>query len=332
MTKTTTSILGILLLGNLAVADVTLPSIIASNMVLQQKTHAAIWGKADPGEKVVVEGSWNEARSKSVVADRDGRWMVKVETPPAGGPFTLRIQGHNVIELENVMSGEVWFSGGQSNMDMPLLGYGADQPVAGGPEEIAAANHPNIRLFNVEPWKAATEPQFTCSGEWQECSPETVGMFSAIAYVFGKEIHKHTDVPVGLIHSCVGGTYLETWMKPEVIEDNPEFRKIEPAFLQYRKDWIAKNPEYKDKSNSELPFRFQDFERTGRLYNGMIAPLIPFTIKGVIWYQGESNGGRGDQYQRLFPSMIESWRTEWGQGDFPFYFVQIESFIAHTPA
>ncbi|RKX47366.1 MAG: sialate O-acetylesterase [Verrucomicrobia bacterium] len=321
----------VLCMASTAVANVTLPSIIGDNMVLQQKTASAIWGKAEPGEKVSVEGSWKGAQAQSAVADAKGNWMVKIKTPSAGGPFSLAIIGDNMIELKNVMSGEVWFSGGQSNMDMPLLGYGDDQPVTGGTEAIANADHPDIRLFNVEPLKAAKEPQFTCPGEWQPCSPETVGMFSAIAYIFGKEIHKHTDVPVGLIHSCVGGTYLETWMKPEVIENDPEFKKIISGFDQYKEDWISKNPEYKDKPDAELPFQFQDFERTGRLYNGMIAPLIPFTIKGAIWYQGESNGGRGHQYQRLFPAMITSWREEWNQGDFPFYFVQLANFIEHKP-
>jgi len=307
--------------------NIKLPSVIGDNMVLQQKTASAIWGQAEPGEKVSVEGSWKRAKATSTVANQDGNWMVKIKTPAAGGPFKLTIKGKDTVELENVMSGEVWFSGGQSNMDMPLLGYGDDQPTLGGAEEIAEANYPNIRLFNVIPDPAygenLKEPQFTCPGEWQECSPETVGMFSAIAYIFGKEIHKYTDVPVGLIHSCVGGTYLETWMKSEVVENDPEFKKIDPAFVQCRDDWIAQNPD------AEVPFQFQDFERTGRLYNGMIAPLIPYTIKGVIWYQGESNGGRGEQYERLFPAMIESWRAEWNQGDFPFYFVQLANFVEH---
>ncbi len=318
-----------------AFADITLPSIIADNMVLQQQTACAIWGKAEPGEKVLVEGSWKGCLAKSTITDKDGNWMVKIKTPPAGGPFTLTINGNNTIDLKNVMTGEVWFSGGQSNMDQPLLGYGTDQPTAGGSEEIAAADYPNIRLFNVIPDPALgpnlKKPQFTCPGQWQECSPETVGMFSAIAYIFGKEIHKYTDVPVGLIHSCVGGTYLETWMKPEVVENDPEFKKIISGFDQQKEDWISKNPEYKDKPDTELPFQFQDFERAGRLYNGMIAPLIPYTIKGAIWYQGESNGGRGEQYQRLFPTMIQNWRDEWGQGDFPFYFVQLANFIEHKP-
>lgn len=311
--------------GTIAMAEITLPSVIGDNMVLQQKTASAIWGQAEPGEKVSVEGSWERASVESVVANKDGNWMVKIKTPPAGGPFKLTIQGNNTIELKNVMSGEVWVSGGQSNMDQPLLGYGDDQPTAGGPAEIAAAKYPNIRLFNIMPDAASEQPQFTCPGAWQECSPETVGMFSAIAYIFGKEIHQYTGVPVGLIHSCVGGTYLETWMKPEVVENDPEFKKIDPALVQARDAWMAQNPD------NELPFHFQDFERTGRLYNGMIVPLIPYTIKGVIWYQGESNGARGEQYQRLFPAMIESWRAEWGQGDFPFYFVQLASFFDHKP-
>lgn len=325
-------LLGILCQISWSRADVTLPSIIGSNMVLQQKTNAVIWGKADPGEKVIVEGSWEGCNAKSVVTDADGHWKVSINTPPAGGPFKIRIKGNNTTELENVMSGEVWFSGGQSNMDMPLLGYGEDQPVAGGAEEISSANYSKIRLFNVAPLRAEDKPQFSCSGEWKVCSPNTVGAFSAIAYIFGKEIYEYTDVPVGLIHSCVGGTYLETWMNPEVIETDPEFKKIDVGFSQTKSYWIAQNPEFKGKPDSDLPSHIQDFQRTGRLYNGMIAPIIPFTIKGAVWYQGESNGWRGWQYERLFPAMIESWRTEWGQGDFPFYFVQLASFIDHKPS
>lgn len=325
------TLLWLFFIATAAMAEITLPSVIGDNMVLQQKTDAAIWGRAEPGEKVSVEGSWVGCCAESVVADADGHWIVRIQTPPAGGPFKLRIKGKNVIELRNVMSGEVWFSGGQSNMDMPLQGYGNDQPTSGGSEEIFTADYPNIRLFNVEPWKASTKPQFTCPGEWQECNPGTVGVFSAIAYIFGKEIHQYTDVPVGLIHSCVGGTPLETWMKPEVIEADPEFKKIDPAFVQDRNDWIANNPEFEGKPESDLPYQLRDFERPGRFYNGMIAPLVPYTIKGAIWYQGEGNAERAHQYERLFPAMIESWRVEWGQGDFPFYFVQLPNFLRHSP-
>ena len=323
--------ISLLCLASMAIAEITLPSIICDNMVLQQLTNAAIWGKADPGEKIFVKGTWNALWSKPVITDKDGNWMTKIKTPPAGGPFGLTIKGKNTIRVKNIMSGEVWFSGGQSNMDMPLLGYGPDQPTANGAEEIAAANYPNIRLFNVDGVVVNTKPQFTCPGTWQQCSPKTVGMFSAIAYVFGKELHKQTNVPIGLIHSCVGGTYLETWMKPEVIENDPEFKEIITGFDKSKNDWLAANPSFKNKKNHELPFQFQELEMTGRLYNGMIAPLIPYTIKGAIWYQGESNAGRGEQYSRLFPAMIKSWRKEWNQGDFPFYFVQLANFIDHKP-
>lgn len=315
-----------------ASADVLLPSVVSENMVLQQNTDAAIWGMADPGEKVSVRGSWDVSGVESVVANKNGRWIVRIKTPTAGGPFTLTIKGNNTIELKNVMSGEVWFSGGQSNMDMPLKGWDEFQPVDGGKEAIASANYPNIRIFNVRPMQESEERHFTCPGAWEPCSPETVANLSAIAYFFGKEIHDHINVPIGLIHSCIGGTALETWMNPEVVKQDPEFKKIIPGFEQRNIAWFKQNPEYKDKADHELPPTFRDYQRTGHLYNGMIAPLIPYTIKGVIWYQGESNGWRGAQYQRLFPAMINSWRNEWGQGDFPFYFVQIASFLEHKPA
>ena len=320
---------------NIARAEISLPSIIGDNMVLQQRAASAIWGKADPGEKVSVEGSWEGAVSESVVTDREGHWMVRIQTPPAGGPFTLVITGSNTLKLQNVMSGEVWLAGGQSNTKMPLRGYAANQPVTGSAEEIATAHYPDIRLFDVITEDGSgidlTIPQFTCPGEWQACSPDTVGSFSAIAYIFGKEIHQYTGVSIGLIHSSVGGTFLETWMKPEVVENDPEFRKIITAVAEQKEAWLEQHPEDRGKPNSELPYQFQDFEQTGHLYNGIIAPLIPFTIKGVIWYQGESNAGRGKQYQTLFPAMIQNWRNDWNQGDFPFYFVQIANFNGKPP-
>jgi len=316
-------------------AEITLPSVIGDNMVLQQKTASAIWGKADPGEMVSVEGNWEGAVAESIVTDSDGHWMVRIQTPPAGGPFVLTIAGNNTLELKNVMSGEVWLAGGQSNTKMPVQGFAANQPVKGSAVEIATANYPNIRLFDVNSEDGSgidlSIPQFTCPGQWKECSPETVGSFSAIGYFFGKEIHQYTDVPVGIIHSSVGGTFLETWMRSEIVENDPEFSKIGIAVAEQKEAWFQEHPEDRSKPTSELPYHFQDFEQVGNLYNGIIAPLIPFTIKGVIWYQGESNGGRGKQYQTLFPAMIQNWRNDWGQGDFPFYFVQIANFYGKPP-
>ena len=324
-------LIALLLFGSalLSIAEVTLPSIIGSNMVLQQKTASAIWGKANPGEQVWVKGSWNDAVAVRTVTDQNGRWMVKVKTPPAGGPFSLTIKGNNTLELKNIMSGEVWIAGGQSNMYMPLKGFTELEQVDGSAEEIAGANFPNIRLFNIQPdsvlIKNLEEPQFTCPGAWESCSPATVENFSAVAYIFGKEIHQSMHVPVGIIQASVDGTYLETWVKSSDIENDPEFRKINPAFDATKESWEEQNP------SLELSYMLLDFQRSGRLFNGIIAPLAPFTIKGAIWYQGESNAGRGEQYQRLFPTLIQSWRANWDQGDFPFYFVQLANFNGKSP-
>ena len=310
-------------------ADVTLPSIIGSNMVLQQKSTSSIWGKADSGELVSVKGSWDCAIEKTTVADGAGHWVVEIQTPSAGGPFRLVIKGNNTLELKNVMSGEVWVAGGQSNMYMPLKGFTELEQVDGSAEEIEAANFPHIRLFNINPDEVAFDllenPQFSCPGTWQLCSPETVSNFSAIAYIFGKEIHKETHVPVGIIQASVDGTYLEAWIESSDIEKDAEFREINSTFDTKKALWIEQHP------NMELSYMLLDFQRSGRLFNGIIAPLIPFTIKGAIWYQGESNAGRGEQYQRLFPALIQSWRTRWGQGDFPFYFVQLANFNGKSP-
>ena len=195
-------------------ADVRLPSVIGDNMVLQQQTAAPIWGWADPGEKITVEGNWTRAGKKKAVADQNGQWQVNIRTPKAGGPYTLTIAGDNTIELTNVLVGEVWVCSGQSNMEWSVSR-------ANNPEkEIAAATYPNIRLFHVAK-KVAEVPQEDCNADWKECSSETIPGFSAVAYFFGRELHTELDVPIGLIETCWGGTPAESWTRKEVLEVNP---------------------------------------------------------------------------------------------------------------
>jgi len=456
-------------------ADVKLPKIFSSNMVLQQGIETPVWGWADKGERIVATFNGNTVRTR---ANNQGKWQVKLPAQEYGGPHSLIIKGKNTVELKNVMIGEVWVCSGQSNMQ-----WRVDQ--SNNPEEeIEAANYPGIRLFTV-PRTVAQFPQDDISdGEWVECSPETVSGFSAVAYFFGRDLHRELNVPVGLIHTSWGGTVAETWISPNTIGNDSDFREklIELQQMDldsYRKarldqvrellggeiptedkgmvDGIAvwagldysdghwrsiKTPMYwenqgyididgigwyrkeiqlnEEQTNANLTLhlgkvddsditfingieigrtenkydedriytidkkylkpgsnmivvRVQDTGGNGGiwgdpenqflaignekmdisgdwkfriskaevssvnvgpnsyptlLFNAMIKPLVPFGIKGAIWYQGESNAGRAKQYQRIFPSLITDWRSHWQQGDFPFLFVSLANFMA----
>lgn len=469
-----------------AFAQVSLPSVIGSHMVLQQKSDAPLWGWAKPGEKITLTTSWN-GQSEAVVATDEGKWMLKVKTPAAGGPFTIEIKGNNKIVLEDILIGEVWLCSGQSNMEMPLKGWPEwGGPIDGSEQAINSANYPNIRLFTV---KKATSfvPVDTCSGQWDACTPETASDFSATGYFFGLHLYRKLNIPVGLIHSSWGGTAAEAWTSSAYISKIPKFAtspgKCDPelfykttidnyqkeqqkwvdaigfsvpeqgpdwsltssggegwqdiqvpaewsatpigtfeGIVEYRfsftvpKGWINKltvvdlgpidemdvtwlngkligshvNPAYwatqrsyeipagtliagenilalrvantsglggfkgkesdmkirlkKSKSGARTLAGVWKARKTGSfgalppvpdcincnypntptmLYNGMIRPIIPFAIKGAIWYQGESNRYDGMLYRQIFTGMIENWRRDWQQGDFPFYFVQI---------
>jgi len=469
-----------------AFSQVRLPAVIGNHMVLQQNSDVPLWGWASSGEQISITPSWDGA-AVSTEAGTDGKWMVKVKTPVAGGPFTIGINGKNKILLEDVLIGEVWLCSGQSNMEMPLRGWPEwGGPIDGSAEAIAAANNPGMRLFTVQ---RATSfvPVDTCTGEWTACTPESVKEFSATGYFFGLELYKKLNIPVGLIHSSWGGTPAEAWTSSEYISRIPKFAtspgvcdaelfyksaietytKAQEAWIktigfaptdpgpswtssadggtgwsdarvpaewaatpigsyigivEYRvtfsvpKSWIKKatvielgpidemeiawlngnligsqlNPSewttprvyaipagtLKPGENilalrvantsglggingkeTDLKIRpenskskFQSLAGTWKvrkaevfgtlpplpdcvncnypntptmLYNGMIKPLIPFAIKGAIWYQGESNRYDGLLYKKIFTGMIENWRHDWNEGDFPFYFVQI---------
>ena len=332
-------ILLIVFFAGTAFCDVRLPAIIGNNMVLQQQSNVNIWGWADAGEKVTVNVSWQQLSGVSTIADEDGKWKVKVNTPKAGGPYTLHIKGNNEIRLQNILIGEVWICSGQSNMQWSV------KRSSNAEEGIAAADLPQIRLFEVKR-EIADQPKDDCSGKWVQCSSETVQDFSAVAYYFGREIHQKLDVPVGLVVSCWGGTPIESWVRKDVLQSDSDFMPILDRYHEVMKDYPETKKEYDEviipkwkrqagKAKAEgkpvpkkprIPMGPEHMERPNGLYNAMIAPLIQFTIKGVIWYQGESNAQRAHQYRRLFPAMIESWRKDWAQGQFPFYYVQIAPF------
>jgi len=321
-----------------ALADVRLPAVIGDNMVLQQGGKISIWGWADPGEEVMAGVSWHDMKW-AVTADKDGEWSFKMNPPKAGGPYEMTISGKNVIEIKNIMVGEVWVCSGQSNMQWSV------QSSANAEQEIAGAGYPKIRLFTVKRTVAET-PQSDCEGSWTECSPETVPDFSAVAYFFGRELHKELNVPVGLIHTSWGGTPAEAWTRREVLEANPDcapiLKRYEDAVAKYpqaMEEYEQKLAEWKqavEKAKAEgkkpprrprAPFGPGNPHAPAGLYNAMIAPLIPYGIQGAIWYQGESNAGRAYQYRTLFPAMIKNWREDWGLGVFSFIFVQLANFM-----
>ncbi|MCK4641661.1 MAG: glycosyl hydrolase family 2 [Candidatus Marinimicrobia bacterium] len=487
-----------LVLTTLTFAKIKLPAVFGDKMVLQQKSKVVVWGWASPGETITVKGNWSR-RSVTTETDENGKWMLWLKTPKAGGPYTLSILGQTQIELNDVMIGEVWICSGQSNMDMWMTKGAGKAGVLNYVEEIQNANYPDIRLFQVKK-KVAETPQDDCAGTWKACNPDNVAKFSAVAYYFGQEIFEHLNVPVGLIQSSWGGTPAEAWTSREVLEENPHCRfyldkldsvvrsekEIEKLIKAYRVDlnkwlmesysldkhvwrsWISPELDDSDWQTMNLPanlesaglpdfdgviwfrkhfdvpeeflgkelifdlgpvddmdrtfingkkvgeiqkrgkwrvvreypvpadllvpgenvvsIRVMDYKGSGgiydvgdhlkivskddlsmtislvgewrykvaydlkehrpipsvpgvldkytatSLYNAMIAPLIPFKMRGVIWYQGEGNRKQAYLYRELFPLMISDWRQQWKLGEFPFYYVQIAPFNYNSNA
>jgi len=298
-------------------------ALFTEGMVLQREIAVPIWGTADNGEKVTVE--FNGQTVSTTAAD--GKWIVRLKPLKAGGPFTLKI---NDLQLNNVLVGEVWICSGQSNMQWSVKqSNNADA-------EIANAKYPMIRLFTV-PRTEINTPQTDIKSSWQECTPANIPDFSAIGYFFGRDLHQNLNVPIGLIDNAVGGSPAESWMQAELLNNDAEYKQFHAAYPQAMDRYnqaVAKHKEVVEKARAEgkrppnAPGR--PWMPSG-LYNGMLAPLVPYAIKGVIWYQGESNAGRAYQYRRLFPTMIKNWRERWGQGDFPFLFVQLAAFGPNAP-
>ncbi len=296
--------------------DVRLPAVFGPNMVLQRDKPLVIWGWADPGQTVQV---WIANRYGEATADDTGRWRTTLKPLPAGGPHRMIVAGREAYAIDNVMVGEVWVCSGQSNMQWTVA------QSANPDAEIAAADYPNIRLFQV-PRKPASEPVDDVDAAWVTASPQTVAKFSAVAYYFGRELHNELNVPIGLIDTSWGGTMVEPWTPREAFLANE-------TALRYMGGEILES----------VPFQGHPTQPT-ILYNGMVAPLAPFPIRGVIWYQGESNIAKANQYQTLFSTMIDGWRQAWydkagdtsrqaqKQRDFSFYFVQLAPFnYQHEP-
>jgi len=323
-------------------ADVKLPAVISDNMVIQRGKKTPIRGWAEPDEQIMVGVSWH-SMAWGINADKDGKWAFEMTPPTTAGPHEMTISGKNTIKIKNILVGEVWVCSGQSNMQWSV------RASANAEQEIAGADYPDIRLFSVER-KVAEQPQTDCVGSWSLCSPQTIPGFSAVAYYFGRELHKELNVPIGLIHTSWGGTPAEAWTRRGALESVPDCAPI----LERFDEAMAKYPEAKKKYDEDVnkwkeaaekakaegknpprrpraPFGPGNPHSPAGLYNAMIAPLIPYSIAGAIWYQGESNAGRAYQYRKLFPAMITNWRQDWGQGNFPFLFVQLANFMAVDP-
>ncbi|WP_425614734.1 sialate O-acetylesterase [Anatilimnocola sp. NA78] len=299
-------------------AEIRLPKLFNDHMVLQQNTEANVWGWAAPNEEVKVTLGDATASTK---ADADGKWKTKIKTPKAGGPHELKFKGTNEITLKDVYSGEVWIASGQSNMEWSVA------QSLNPAEEAKNGSHPLIRMIKVrkEPSEQPVDDipvdngtaKTTPTSGWAVAAPGTVPSFSACGYFFARKLAEELKVPVGIINTSWGGTLCEAWTSKEALADVPSLK-----YMADRKVTISEAmPDPKDPSKT-IPAQ-KNPNQPAVLFNGMLNPVVPFTIAGAIWYQGESNVGRADEYRTLFPTMIRDWRTRFGQGDFPFLFVQL---------
>ncbi len=296
MPKTLRPLLFALLLflsGTCVYANVALPAIFSDHMVLKQNTTVKMWGWANPTEKVKIISSWSSDTIETVGSNM-AKWEVDIQTPDAGGPYSITVQGYNTLKIEDVLVGEVWLASGQSNME-----WTTSSGIVDGEKQKEQANYPDIRLFTV--YKRSSEfPSYDLDGEWVVCTPETMQWFSAVGYFFGRKIYDNLQVPVGLICSAWGGTPIEAWINKEQIDEDEEL-KTSAASLK------------------EVPW---GPVKSGVIYNAMSHPLMPFGLSGILWYQGEANTENASTYSRMLSTLIHSWRDEFKQ-DLPFFFAQI---------
>jgi sialate O-acetylesterase len=318
-------------------AEITLPSVLADHMVIQRDKPVHVWGSADPGEKVIVTFRDHHAATS---ADTLGRWSLYLPPGSAGGPFGLTIQGQNTITFPDVLVGDLWIASGQSNMEMPLMKTGGFRGVQNSEQEIAAAHYPRLRLFHAHIASSDYPMQDITAKTWTPCTPQSVEDFSAVAYFFGQELLEKEKVPIGLIETDWGGTPAEAWTSLGALSDSsltPVFAarahmmRDEPTELLQQKSEERQQAEASAAGKPPINFPWHPDPNSwapGALFNAMIAPFTPLGIRGVIWYQGESNTGddRAPIYLKLFQTMISDWRTHWAQGNFPFLFVQIASY------
>jgi sialate O-acetylesterase len=316
-------------------AAVRFASIFGDRMVLQRHVDVPVWGTGLPGETITVSFAGQHVSAR---ADDAGKWMVHLTPVKEGGPYELTAAGSDTVRLVDILVGEVWLCSGQSNMELAV------GKTANAEKEIASAQYPAIRLFTVKR-TVADSPQTSCTGAWLVCDSAAVRSFSGTAYYFGRKLHLDLNVPIGLVHSSYGGTSAEAWMSRQALESNVAFGPILDRWKKNIEEYPLKKKEFEadrerlmrawDEASVKAaaegkaaPARPQEPIGPGNrstpsgLYNAMIAPVVPFAFKGIIWYQGEANAGRAYQYRTLFPALIRDWRKRWGV-DLPFYFVQL---------
>ncbi|MDO9374302.1 MAG: sialate O-acetylesterase [Ferruginibacter sp.] len=345
------SLLVVFIVTSIIIAGTTLfanpipASPFANHMVLQRNMEVPVWGTADAGEKVTVRFA---KQVKSATADAAGKWMVRLGKLQAGGPFELLIQGNSAVKLEDVYVGEVWLCSGQSNMDMTVAREdrywcGVYNEAA----EVASANYPLIRVFDVE-FAPSEEILGQVKGKWESCSHETVGHFSAAAYFFARELFQQYKVPIGLITTAYGASTAEAWVSKKTLEADPVYTnllqeyerkkmiydtsviarsKYDADIQKWTKDAAVAASAKKDPPRSPRnPDPKKDQHSPYVMYNGMVYPLIPYAIRGALWYQGESNIPSKNIYDKIMETLVTSWRQEWGQGPFPFIYVQLANY------
>ena len=312
-------------------ADVTPASLFSDHMVLQQGISVPVWGRAELGEQVTVAiGSQTQTGN----ADADGKWMVHLtELKSSSDPVEMTITGKNTITIKDVLIGEVWLGSGQSNMEFSVSkSVKRFAGVNDEAKEIAAADYPRLRMFTVK-MKMTDAPQDDCEGDWQVCSPQTVPAFSAVGYFFSRDLQKAIDLPVGFINSSYGASTAQAWISKDVFSADPQFNQLMDAFAKSVATWDAAHSKTATTVPATLPSTrpargaprnpHQDQHNPTLLWNAMVHPIQPYAIRGAIWYQGESITGTTAQFTALTETVITSWRKEWGEGDFPFYFVQL---------
>lgn len=292
-------------------AEVKLPPVFADNMVLQQNADVALWGESKPGASVNIVPSWSDNKVKAK-ADSQGRWFARVATPSAGGPYEISFNDGSEVVLKNILIGEVWICSGQSNMEMPMRGF-QNQPVAGAAEYIASARASMpIRVCKLKKIRSL-EHQYACEAQWMVHNPQGVAETSAVGYFFARMLNQTLDVPVGLIVAAWGGSTIEAWMEKSIIE----------------KDFSGEL-DLSPYKTGKLPEKYS-YHVPGVLYNGMLNSLIPYTAKGFLWYHGEQNKERPEQYTRLQPAFVKMLRQKWNDEKMPFYFVQIAPYGYRDP-
>lgn len=313
-------------LASPAVAAVSLPNVFSDHMVLQRDQPNRVWGKASPGEAVTVEIA---GQSHRATADEQGNWQVTLDPLQVGEPRELVVRGENELRLRDVLVGEVWVCSGQSNMQWNIAQSENAALVT------VAANTPQIRMINF-PQVGSQEPIWTHDRKWMVCSPETVGGFSAVGYFFARQLHQTLGVPVGMVNNAWGGSAAEAWVDRDLLAATESMAPLLQRWtaMEARHAELTAKTDRTDAETQELTnlgHQMSGNHRPGNIYNGVLKSHLGYGIRGAIWYQGESNASRAYQYRELFPLMIQNWRDQWQQGDFPFYWVQLADFMAESP-